>query len=137
VKKELKIMNRRQFIRFLVAFLGILAALPLRLARAKSLAIPLEKVKKLKKIGESMIIKVKGQQVLLIRDTEETIRALDPICTHKGCTVAYIENDNRLECPCHQSAFTLEGAVVRGPATRPLKAYDAKLDGDRIILSLD
>lgn len=130
-------IDRRSFIRCVGVFLGVIITLPTRLARAKSLAIPLAKAKKLEKAGGSMILKVKGQQVLFIRETEETIRALDPICTHKGCTVAFNRDENRIDCPCHQSAFNLEGGVVKGPASKPLKAYDAKLDGQRIILSLE
>lgn len=130
-------IDRRSFIRFLGILLGIFMTLPARLVRAKSLAIPLAKVKKLEKAGGSMILKVKGQQILFIRETEETIRALDPLCTHKGCALAYNREAKRIDCPCHQSVFNLEGGVIKGPASKPLKAYDAKLDGDRIILSLD
>lgn len=130
-------IDRRNFIRCVGVFLGVIITLPARLVRAKSLAIPLAKAKKLEKAGGSMILKVKGQQVLFIRDTKETIHALDPICTHKGCAVAYNKKAKRIDCPCHQSVFNLEGRVVTGPASKPLKAYDAKLDGDRIILALD
>ena len=70
-------IDRRSFIRSVGVFLGILITMPVRLVRAKSLAIPLAKAKKLEKAGGSMILKVKGQQILFIRDTEETIRALD------------------------------------------------------------
>jgi cytochrome b6-f complex iron-sulfur subunit len=129
-------IDRRSFIRCVGILFGIIAALPARLVRAKSLAIPLAKVKKLEKAGGSMILKVKGQKILFIRETEETIRALDPLCTHKGCALVYNKKAKRLDCPCHQSAFNLEGGVVKGPASKPLKAYDAKLDGDRILLSL-
>ena len=129
-------IDRRSFIRFLGILLGILMTLPARLARAKSLAIPLAKAKKLEKAGGSMVLKVKGQQILFIRETEETIRALDPLCTHKGCALVYNRETKRIDCPCHQSVFNLEGGVVKGPASKHLKAYDAKLDGDRIVLSL-
>lgn len=44
---------------------------------------------------------------------------LSAICTHVGCTVNDFE-DGEIICPCHGSRFTLEGAVVKGPATRPL-----------------
>ena len=130
-------IGRRKFIRSVVVFFGVLATLPLRLARAKTLAIPLVKVKKLEKEGGAAILKVKGQQVLFIRESSDRIRALDPKCTHNGCTVGYNKKAQRIDCPCHRSAFNLEGGVVKGPAAKPLKAYDAKLDGDRILLSLD
>ena len=130
-------IDRRNFIRCIGVLVGVFMTLPARLASAKSLAIPIAKAKKLEKAGGSMILKVKGQQVLFIRDTKETIRALDPICTHKGCTVAYNRKTKRIDCPCHQSVFNLEGEVLTGPASKPLKTYDAKLDGGRIVFSLD
>lgn len=130
-------ISRRNFIRCVGVFLGALVALPARMVQAKSLAIPLAKAKKLEEAGGSMILKLKGKKVLFIRDTGETIHAVDPICTHKGCTVGYNKKANRIDCPCHGSAFNIEGGVVNGPAKKPLKAYDAKLDGDRIILALE
>jgi Rieske Fe-S protein len=116
---------------------GIVTASPLRLARAKSIALPLEKAEQLQTPGGSVILKIKDREVLFIRDTETTVHALDPTCTHKGCKVAFKKKDNRIECPCHQSAFDLQGKLLRGPASRDLKNYAARLEEDRIIFSMD
>ena len=48
------------------------------------------------------------------------MHAFSATCTHQGCTVGPVR-DGRIVCPCHGSEFDARtGAVVRGPATRPL-----------------
>jgi len=44
-------------------------------------------------------------------------------CTHLGCKVAYHEQGNYLECPCHQSRFAPDGSVLKGPAQKSLSVY--------------
>ena len=56
--------------------------------------------------------------------------ALSPICTHRGCTVD-IEGA-RLVCPCHGSTYERTGAVVRGPAERPLRVLPTRREGRRL-----
>src|SRR4051812_40299469 len=58
--------------------------------------------------------------VVLTRDAQGDIRGYSSTCTHQGCTVSGVSN-GRIQCPCHGSAFNAStGAVVHGPATRPL-----------------
>ena len=63
----------------------------------------------------------------------ENFVAYSRVCTHAGCPVAeYIDVDQMLVCPCHQSAFdVLHGAqVVGGPAARPLPQLPLAIDED-------
>jgi cytochrome b6-f complex iron-sulfur subunit len=46
--------------------------------------------------------------------------ALQPICTHLGCTVPWNAEQNRFVCPCHGSQYDAEGRVLQGPAARSL-----------------
>lgn len=57
----------------------------------------------------------------ILFDREDTSWALSRTCTHLGCKINYHEDQNILECPCHQSRFNVKtGAVIKGPAERPL-----------------
>ena len=51
--------------------------------------------------------------------TAEGFRAVSTVCPHLGCTVV-LTTDGFI-CRCHSSRFDREGALVRGPATRPLQ----------------
>lgn len=110
---------------------------PWRWAHAKKVGLSLDQVAPLKKVGGSAFVTVKGQELLLIRDSETTVHAVDPMCTHKKCKVFYRPKDNDIGCKCHKSKFTLEGDPVSGPAPKPLTSFRAKLKGDKIILKLD
>jgi len=60
--------------------------------------------------------------------------AFAPQCTHLGCAYHWDETRRNFMCPCHSSAFSLEGAVLSGPAPRPLDRYQVKLDGNKVLL---
>lgn len=79
-----------------------------------------------------------ASQTVLIRVPADAGAATDgymaysKVCTHAGCAIAlYRAQAKQLMCPCHQSVFNVlaDGAVVSGPADRPLPrlpiAFDA------------
>ena len=57
-------------------------------------------------------------------DEEGRRHAVSPTCTHLGCLVSFNGEEKAWECPCHGSRFGLDGAVLQGPATKPLKRRD-------------
>jgi Rieske Fe-S protein len=60
--------------------------------------------------------------VVLVREPGGSIRGFSAVCTHQGCTVSSVQN-GVIMCPCHGSQFNARtGAVVGGPAPRPLPA---------------
>jgi len=66
--------------------------------------------------------------------------ALSRKCTHLGCTVPWVEKENKFECPCHASAFDITGNVISPPAPRALDIYKVfiennivKVDTDKLI----
>ena len=103
----------------------------------KRLALSLDKAEKLKTIGGSALLKIQEKEILFVREAEDKIRVLNPVCSHKKCTVAYDDGKKRIVCPCHGSNFSLDGGVLKGPAEKPLQAYEASLDLEkgRIILT--
>ena len=51
-------------------------------------------------------------------------------CTHLGCTVRF--RDGAFRCPCHGGVFSLEGAPLEGPVTRPLETLPTRVVKGRI-----
>ena len=73
-----------------------------------------------------------GAKIIISRPTATTVAAFSAICTHQGCTVAPAGKE--LDCPCHGSVFNATtGAVVNGPAPRPLPSISVKLSGDDVV----
>jgi menaquinol-cytochrome c reductase iron-sulfur subunit len=60
--------------------------------------------------------------------------ALAPQCTHLGCAYHWDEQKQNFLCPCHTSAFSLEGEVLSGPAPRPLDRYQVRMEGSKVLL---
>ncbi len=128
--------SRRTFFGKLIALTSGLALLPAGQALAKKLAVGLDKVPKLKDVGGWLIVKLKGKDVLFVRDGEDSIKAIDPVCTHQKCLVAYNPESKMIECPCHKSHYGLDGRNISGPSPKPLNTYPAKLSKGRIIVDL-
>lgn len=56
------------------------------------------------------------------------IYAVTSICTHNGCNVV-LEDNKGFGCPCHDSEYDLQGAVLQGPAKLPLKHFEVTEQG--------
>jgi cytochrome b6-f complex iron-sulfur subunit len=54
--------------------------------------------------------------------------ALSRKCTHLGCTVPWVAEENRFVCPCHASAYDVKGAVLSPPAPRALDRYAVRIE---------
>ncbi len=77
---------------------------------------------------------INGRRCFIIKD-EKGLRALSAVCTHLGCTVNWVPDNDRLECPCHGSIFNEQtGKVLGGPAPRPLEWYRLTLLEDGLML---
>lgn len=44
-------------------------------------------------------------------------------CTHLGCTVPWLDKEQKFACPCHGSAFDIRGEVASAPAPRALDIF--------------
>jgi len=64
-----------------------------------------------------------------------TYKAFTAICTHAGCTVGSVAN-NQIMCPCHGSVYSAkDGSVIQGPAPAPLAAKKISVSGGQIFLA--
>lgn len=67
-----------------------------------------------------------------VANVDGRIYAFDDTCTHAGCSLARGELDGTVvTCACHGSQFDVtSGAVLRGPAARPVRSRQAEIRGD-------
>jgi len=68
----------------------------------------------------------------LVRLADGGFLAVSRECTHLGCTVPWVEEENRFVCPCHASAFDMRGDVVNPPAPRALDLFEVRIE-NRIV----
>ena len=57
----------------------------------------------------------------VFRDDDAALHAVSLRCTHLGCLLRFNSAERSWDCPCHGSRFDVTGAVLEGPATRPLQ----------------
>lgn len=69
-------------------------------------------------------------QTIVIRTGALSFNALTAVCTHVGCTVSNFSG-GQLICPCHGSAFDLNGNVLVGPAVGALAPFNASFDSTK------
>jgi cytochrome b6-f complex iron-sulfur subunit len=87
----------------------------------------------LDKTGQLLLEKSPVGPVLVIGTSKtENLIAVDPTCTHRGCTVAWQSEAKKFSCPCHKAEFGVDGKVQKGPTKKPLKTYTAKIEGNSV-----
>ena len=93
--------------------------------------------KQLDEQGTVLDRKNAAKSVLIFRspDTGE-IAAINPMCTHQGCTVELDDTGKALACPCHGSQFNLAGNVATGPATKPLDRFEVKQEDNLVLVKV-
>lgn len=83
-------------------------------------------------VGGAVAVMLDGSQVIVSQPTAGEVVAFSAICTHQGCIV--VPEQKGLNCPCHQSLFdTATGAVLQGPATKPLAPVAVTVKGDKVL----
>jgi len=83
-------------------------------------------------VGGGMIFA--SQTTVVTQPTAGEFKVFSAVCTHMGCIVNQIA-DGRIDCPCHGSEYSItDGAVLAGPAPKPLPAKPFKVTGDSIFL---
>ena len=63
----------------------------------------------------------------VLTDDGQNYVAMSNICTHLGCRVRWIANQEEFFCPCHNGVFDKDGNVVSGPPPRPLDRYETDI----------
>ena len=119
--------TRRSFIKFVGAAAGVATLMPLRSVFAQSDEnwVSVGSVEDFE-VGKPVLVKKGIPKPVIIYRQEDSISAISPKCTHRGCTVA-VKKKNTYTCPCHGAQYDYTGAVMKGPATRDLDMYKVEV----------
>ena len=71
---------------------------------------------------------LREERIIINRDARGRFTAARAECTHLGCIPQYNDGTRTFQCPCHGSLFARDGAVLSGPAPRPLDRVSITLD---------
>ena len=84
--------------------------------------------------GQMRAVEVSGTKLNLAMSGGH-VYAFDDTCTHMGCSLANGRlQETTVTCACHGSQFDItSGAVVRGPAMRPVRAYAVRIEGEDLL----
>lgn len=74
--------------------------------------------------------------VFVLTEDGRRYTALSNICTHLGCRVRWISEDEQFHSPCHHGIFDKGGYVVSGPPPRPLDEFETKIEEGDLYIQL-
>jgi menaquinol-cytochrome c reductase iron-sulfur subunit len=72
--------------------------------------------------------------VYVLTEDGQKFTALSNVCTHLGCRVRWITDENKFACPCHNGVFAKDGSVISGPPPRPLDHYQTKVENGTLFI---
>lgn len=72
--------------------------------------------------------------VFVLTENGRDFIAMSNVCTHLGCRVRWIAEQEQFFCPCHNAAFDKNGDVANGPPPRPLDRYEVKVENDQLYI---
>jgi 3-phenylpropionate/trans-cinnamate dioxygenase ferredoxin subunit len=84
--------------------------------------------------GQMRVFDVAGTTVN-VASADGHLYAFDDTCTHTGCSLAEGRLDGTtVTCACHGSQFDVtSGAVLRGPAKRPVRSRLVQVEGENLL----
>jgi 3-phenylpropionate/trans-cinnamate dioxygenase ferredoxin subunit len=81
-----------------------------------------------------------GERLVVLIHAAGHWYALDDVCTHDGGPLSDGPLDpaeGTIACPRHGAKFDVKnGAALTMPATKPTKAHEVKIEGDRVLVRL-
>ena len=78
---------------------------------------------------------VEAGRFYLVRLNDGGFLALYRKCTHLGCSVPYEPTEGKFICPCHGSAFSLNGDVQNAPAPRAMDLFELTIESGEIVVN--
>ena len=78
----------------------------------------------------------RGGRFYLVRLSDGGFLALSIRCTHLGCSINWEEDKNRFVCPCHASAFEINGNVQNPPAPSALDYFPVVIQNGKVMVDI-
>jgi menaquinol-cytochrome c reductase iron-sulfur subunit len=149
-KGEGKEINRRDFMKLTIAGIGGVIAAAIGIPAIAYIVGPALKEKTADWIKLGAVNKVELNTPTLFKTTIQTqtgwvsseeefsgyvmtengqdFIVMSNVCTHLGCKVRWIPDQEGFYCPCHNGVFAKDGSVVSGPPPRPLDRFEVKIE---------
>ncbi len=80
-------------------------------------------------VGGAALVRSSAGVFLVARTGDASFTALTSTCTHEECAITGFDGGDYV-CPCHGSRFTTSGRVVNGPASAPLRMFNASFSNN-------
>jgi len=100
----------------------------------------------MRRIGGSADVVTGRMRVFEVEETKVCVAnanghlyAFDDTCTHRGCSLGKGKLEGTtVTCPCHGSQFDVtSGAVIRGPAIRPVRSWMVQVEGGDLLATVE
>ena len=75
-------------------------------------------------------------QAILVR-SQQFVYAFALACPHQNTALRWRANDQRFQCPKHESKYKPDGTFISGRATRNMDRLPIKRAGDAVIVDVD
>jgi len=75
-------------------------------------------------------------QVILVR-SQQSVYAFALACPHQNTALRWRADDQRFQCPKHESKYKPDGTFISGRATRNMDRLPIKRAGDAVIVDVD
>jgi menaquinol-cytochrome c reductase iron-sulfur subunit len=72
--------------------------------------------------------------VYVLTSNSQDFIVMSNVCTHLGCRVRWIPENDNFFCPCHNGVFSKDGQVTDGPPPRPLDRFESKVENGIIFI---
>lgn len=74
--------------------------------------------------------------VILVRNANR-VYAFALSCPHENTALRWRQQDQRFQCPRHESKYQPDGAFLSGRATRNMDRFAIRHDGQKVVVNLD
>ena len=88
-------------------------------------------------LGQGKVVSAGDKPVIVVHTAQGGVKAYSAVCTHLGCIVTWQQSRGFIQCPCHDGRFNpVTGAVISGPAPRPLPPVQVSIENGKIYVEV-